>query len=805
MTTSNETYTYPQSVDEVVAPTEAAPWLSTYRPTNPWPGLFGFATDLGVFEFWDGVSWKVPVWNTNPLVVGNLQVNGTLGVTGAATFASSVSITGNLTNTGPTSVATFRRIRQNGAWRMDHLPDFNDMPLGMAFAIQAAVDPNNAPVQQPYNLNQITTPSDVGYGYTDETRSNFSTMRVWFSSHTLGSAGAPVATSWGGARIHDMSQTVTRNSPRESIMDKPSTKPEIIDGWRQITLNNTFGGTEPLNGRGRGRVQVRYAKLVLSGVAPNTGYNFTLGEGYEFEWQALGRGSARRGLGFNANLLSQESVNPPEGFIAYTGGKPRHSPGWHVMFGQGNDATQALDQHQGRFVAHGASWADRTPTSLHGIDIRDVTYFGSAIRWQGGDLAGGALGANDTGRLRIGPGFVRGDSAGLVVEATGYQGAPTGTQFSGGSLAGNVNVPFGYNIILFDDEHGGVYYGQPDDTGKNITLITTLTPPVWDGRAGAPPNPVDLWLRDTMAGVWRFAVTSTATTTTTPTNLSVLTENFFSDNGPYFLEYLTGECAGERRAIEGYNATTGELTTAAFSTVPTTILQLVTNQNFNLPFPLTPDTILNGWEWTVFGGTGTVTAAAGVCSLVGGSLGARLDQALTTTGSIIYEIRITHVESFRVLIGTARGDDDIANIEVGYGGEGEFIESPVVFAATGPTTWIGFLSEDPTSVVRLDLVICAQEGGAFTNGVQARILAPPVQITQTWTPRHHLTLGGDEIHLDGPVILDDPASFAANDTTATVLTSLGPAGAGLTVAKWLVITDDNGDKFVIPAWSYTPP
>lgn len=52
----------------------------------------------------------------------------------------------------------------------------------------------------------------------------------------------------------------------------------------------------------------------------------------------------------------------------------------------------------------------------------------------------------------------------------------------------------------------------------------------------------------------------------------------------------------------------------------------------------------------------------------------------------------------------------------------------------------------------------------------------------------------------GIVKYSNAASFTANDTTATSLTSVGPVGAHTTVQKWLTIKDDAGATFYIPCF-----
>lgn len=61
MTTSPDSVSYPESVSQVVPPSEGAPWQSTYRPATVWPGLFGFAEDTQLYEFWNGDEWLHPI------------------------------------------------------------------------------------------------------------------------------------------------------------------------------------------------------------------------------------------------------------------------------------------------------------------------------------------------------------------------------------------------------------------------------------------------------------------------------------------------------------------------------------------------------------------------------------------------------------------------------------------------------------------------------------------------------------------------------------------------------------------------
>ncbi len=135
MSTSPDSIAYPQAVAEVAAPSEAVEWVSTYRPANPWPGLFGWASDLETLEVWSGSEWLHPIWEgapwnfpvhitdttestsptTGALVVDGgvgigkrLNVGGAFEVAGISTLAAMTATAGAFSATlGVADAATF--------------------------------------------------------------------------------------------------------------------------------------------------------------------------------------------------------------------------------------------------------------------------------------------------------------------------------------------------------------------------------------------------------------------------------------------------------------------------------------------------------------------------------------------------------------------------------------------------------------------------------------------------------------------------------------------------------------------------
>lgn len=103
---------YPQSVDQVIPPSEGAPWQSTYRPSVPWPGLFGYAVNLDDYEFWFATAqeWRHPAWLEAPGTQsfrGPIRVNtdGAAPVTiasGSISVPASQNLTMQLATAGQT-------------------------------------------------------------------------------------------------------------------------------------------------------------------------------------------------------------------------------------------------------------------------------------------------------------------------------------------------------------------------------------------------------------------------------------------------------------------------------------------------------------------------------------------------------------------------------------------------------------------------------------------------------------------------------------------------------------------------------
>jgi len=63
-----------------------------------------------------------------------------------------------------------------------------------------------------------------------------------------------------------------------------------------------------------------------------------------------------------------------------------------------------------------------------------------------------------------------------------------------------------------------------------------------------------------------------------------------------------------------------------------------------------------------------------------------------------------------------------------------------------------------------------------------------------------LTLGGTAGVTIAGALKGSAATFTANGTTGTTMTSLGPPGAHTTVQEWFTVTDANGNVRYFPSY-----
>jgi hypothetical protein len=704
----------------------------------------------------------------------NITVNGTALISGAATLSSTLNVTGAATLSSTLNVTGDTTLKKTytvlGNYQLTGAYSNATAPWLQSITLQSPPDLSTAPTASPRDLTYMVVSADTAVVYTDATRARYGNLVTIRHLHNLGATDVSAANSWAGSRVLSKHTQSVRNHPREYLDPTASSDstPAMINGWREQLLTFSYGGTAPFSGYAKGRSIVRYGKIVQTGGTGLTGgSNFLSSTQQESEWISTGRASSRRGTGYRMSILSMEGVTPPEGFAAFAGTRSLgEQPGWTVFLQQGVDARIGVDPYVGNFIAARANLAERTPRMQRGFDIADITFGKNAMQWLGGHIAGGERTSNASGTLRVGPVFYRGDASGGVIDAAGYIGQPVGYSFDGAELVfGNLDIPFGFTAPIFDDDYGGVYRGVLATDRRSLTSVITLIPPMADGSGGAPSATVYLTLRAEFGGAMRFAVSKTATTTSIPTNISVTTDDFFVDNGPWELSFVTGACAGETQTVTGYTAADGTLTTTAFTTSPTATVNLITNPSFTLAFPTTANTILNGWQWTVNGGTGTVTQSGGVCTIVSdGTNAADLDQQIVVVDTSFFFLIIKHKAEFNLKVGTTRGGTEMLNTVVPYTDpDDEYQTSEIPFTAIGTAAHVR-IENTSLSPVYLESVLCGGSTDPIVAGVQAILRVPKAQITQTWTARSALSIQptGGAIKLSG---VQSSTSYA-NDAAA---------------------------------------
>ena len=156
-----ETYSYPQTVSQLIPPSEGAPWQSTYRPVNPWPGMFGFAGNLDTYEFWCATAraWRSPAW-----------ADGSAPFTGQAQFNSGVYIPTNVSaatgmnpnTTPPSGFALFVNTNMTGQYP-DRPSGQQDSPWANWIICRDTADFTLAPAQSGTVL-QISHNLNAGFG-----------------------------------------------------------------------------------------------------------------------------------------------------------------------------------------------------------------------------------------------------------------------------------------------------------------------------------------------------------------------------------------------------------------------------------------------------------------------------------------------------------------------------------------------------------------------------------------------------------------------------------------------------------------
>jgi hypothetical protein len=594
--------------------------------------------------------------------------------------------------------------------------------------------------------------------------------------YTLGVTSAPIADSWDGSRVVRRFSIVDRNAPASSLVAPTGVAsqalPEINVTWSGATLLNTRGGTAPELGYAVGRTFLDYGSILQRSPSVDGAHsgaqNLQRSHLYEGGLFFFQKSSVQSAGGIGLNVAANRGVSPVYEFTAFTTSKSNTAAlGFRMGFGSSGWALHGMDPLRGVFAGVLANRNDPLPRMLTGLHLSDMSFSGPAIRWPGGDFAGGEHDTAGTGRLRIGTGYLASTTSGASLRASGYVGRAAGYVFTRGTDLTAVDLKITIRpSMIAEDAYGGVYrlYGL-DIANNEFTRAEALTAPVYDGAS--PPATLEIALRDTSGGVTEWEVTEAGTTTVHPTQLTAKIADYYVGRT---LTYLSGPAAGEEQTITAYNETTGELTTAAFSTNPTENISLVVNYNFASAFPTAEDTILNGWQYTLNGGTGTavkvITPIVNIQLNGDGTNAAAIDQQVTFGSANDGLSVVWGYGSYRIKIGSTRGGSDYVDRTIiaappDPGADPVYVSNTTAFFATSTTVWIRV--ENVSAEAAGIRMVRIAEGETILPAIRAAIITPKLEVTQSWTQRNTLALQDD----GGPLTVGGTLGVAGNFAVAT--------------------------------------
>jgi hypothetical protein len=719
--------------------------------------------------------------------------NGTtITLTGAATVTGALTATGAFVSS---STATARLLNVVAQVSLPGNYTAAAAPFNMSMSIIRTTDPVSTASRDLMRTAINSDVHDTGQARTALTMKS----ELWL----LGVAGAPVADSWGGSRVMRRFFITDSNQPVSALVaptgaGPSNTLPSWNCTWSGITTQNTRGGLAPEQGWAVGVNFLDYGSIIhKSPTATATGaINLTNSHLYEGGLFFFPKTSAQSAAGFGLNVALNSGVSPVYAFDAYSFGKRgRSTLGFRLGFGtSGFSNFHGLDPLRGTFAGIKGSQNDPIPTLLTGFDVRDVAFSGSALTWAGGKINGGTHGAVGTGSLDIGTGRFSNTATGASLNVSGYVGRPTGYVFTAGvDLIENDPVIAVRTSMIGDDAYGGVYRFYGANAGTNtFSRAVVLTAPIYKGAS--PPATVEIELRDTSGGVTEWEITETGTTTVHPTQLTTTIDDFYVDR---ILRYITGPAAGQEQVITAYDAATGNLTTAAFATNPTSNVSLVVNFNFASAISGSPDTILNGWQWTVNGGTGTVTrldvpdVEFRHVALVGdGTNAASIDQQVAFTTADNGVISVLAFGNYRIKIGPTRGSSDYLDETIigpvyPEGETAPTYRTTRLFFSGGTAVWIRLENAD-TATAGLRIVRAAQ-GDEIVSSVRAAILTKRLEVTQSWTELDALDFqtDGGPATFGGTLDVVGDFSVATNKFTANATTGATVAAGASTAGSFV--------------------
>lgn len=395
MTTSPDSVTYPASINEIVGPTEAAPWEATLRPTNPWQGLFGFDTLSDVFEFYDGTSWKHPLWVEGGTITGNLEIDGTLGVDGATTLRSTLGVTGVSTFTNDVSITGSKTLLitgapgnfqvANGQIRARNI-DATSI-TGTALAVDwtgATSSAGYAAFRTAYSPSGTPTSGTIGFMHFNI---------ISDSMDATGATGYP-----GVLRVNHNINTGAKGDRVGIYYEGRIIAPLALDGvdnefyasFFSMIASYNVGGTG-FGADSRGRVRGGY----LAGALQNTATFYSAVMGLEINTVVATGASCGRKWGMVINLTADDANQAGDGAGSDAGialakaSAAAAGSGWLTVFQVGSNIGYAPHDPVNGVIMRAFRGPEPAPlTALDGIDLSDITFSGATFRGVGFEVDG---------------------------------------------------------------------------------------------------------------------------------------------------------------------------------------------------------------------------------------------------------------------------------------------------------------------------------------------------------------------------------------------------------------------------------
>jgi hypothetical protein len=516
MATSPDSVTYTQSIAEVVAPEVAPDWSNTNRPDAPPAGMFGIARETSLFEFYDGTTWRSPMWTSggtfsgNVIFSGTVTTNSTLTANGAVTTASTLTANGavtfnsSTTFNGANTIAnahSFGWATTTGARMTTIIDGGNGFVLsgtnatGAARTIASMVQQSSSSSWTwavPQTLNAALSLAAVPLAITgvpmvqsgsSSTRGFYCSgtasgslsatdglFRFYVTADTAALSGAAflnavqITHELGGAALTGNRQALSATCTMGSTTGNKlaGNNPFYVAGTFTCNILATDGGTGTLLSNAWGQAYASNPTLVLYAGATN----FRDAIAQETDIATLAQPARKMGV-----AIVQLATDVYQGAVCDTaikiGGQGGGTaPGWRNGLQIGGDGTSMIPVN-GTFISAymNTNWSTVGSTATNGIDFQQYTFSSNFLRSKGFFVDGS--GNNWVGRT-------------LYAESS--------VDAKGSILSGTPSINSGGTGWTTDDIATDIYGGVYTITAAAgvVTAVAVFRSPVFQALTGQP-------------------------------------------------------------------------------------------------------------------------------------------------------------------------------------------------------------------------------------------------------------------------------------------------------------------------------